>query len=515
VELEGLTMPKAKVLIFIVAYNAESTIQAVLSRIPREVLEMNYEILIIDDQSKDKTFEAAEAFRKAHGTYNLTVLFNPVNQGYGGNQKIGYEYAVRNGFDAVALVHGDGQYAPEALPQLLAPILNDQADAVFGSRMLTKDGARKGGMPLYKFVGNKILTYIQNRLLHSKLSEFHSGYRVYSVAVLKQIPFQYNTDDFHFDTEIIIQFMMKRFRILELPIPTYYGDEICHVNGIAYAANVIKTTVAARLHDMEIFYRRSFDVHPPETRYRLKLGYVSSHSLSIDEIAPNSKVLDIGCGQGLWAGELKRSKNCAVTGIDAIADPMSPALVHYEIKDLNNGSFQFDTGAFDYVVLLDLIEHLDSPAQRRILSSIRDNAVSRKPKVIFTTPNVAFVITRLMLLLGWFNYGRRGILDYTHRHLFTFKSFQTLLQQAGYTIHRQRGIPPPYPEALGDNFFSRMMLQIHGVATRLFPGLFAYQIYVVASPRETVEQLLNTAISRSADRRAAQMTTQTERSNAT
>ncbi len=140
--------------------------------------------------------------------FPLHVLFNPVNQGYGGNQKIGYHFAIERGFDFVALVHGDGQYAPECLPELVRPLRDGEADAVFGSRMLEKAAALRGGMPLYKYVGNKILTGSRTACSASSLSEFHSGYRVYAVAALKQIPFALNTNDFHFDTEIIVQLML-------------------------------------------------------------------------------------------------------------------------------------------------------------------------------------------------------------------------------------------------------------------------------------------------------------------
>ena len=146
----------------------------------------------------------------------------------------------------MALVHGDGQYAPECLPDLVGPLRDGEADAVFGSRMLEKGGALRGGMPLYKFVGNRILSGFQNRMLGASLSEFHSGYRVYSVAALRKVPFPLNTNDFHFDTEIIIQFMLGGMRIKELPIPTYYGDEICRVNGVKYAWDVTKAVMVAR-----------------------------------------------------------------------------------------------------------------------------------------------------------------------------------------------------------------------------------------------------------------------------
>jgi glycosyltransferase involved in cell wall biosynthesis len=236
--ISGRRLPR--LLIFIVAYHAESTIVDVLSRIPSELQdEYEVEILIIDDGSRDRTFERGlQVGREGLFPFSLTVLFNPVNQGYGGNQKIGYHYAIKNNFDFVALLHGDGQYAPECLPDLVRPLTKDGADASFGSRMMTKGAALKGGMPLYKFIGNKILSWYENKMLRTALTEFHSGYRVYSVAALRKIPFDLNTVDFHFDTEIIVQFVCAGLRIIETAIPTYYGEEICRVNGLKYAWHV-------------------------------------------------------------------------------------------------------------------------------------------------------------------------------------------------------------------------------------------------------------------------------------
>ena len=120
----------------------------------------------------------------------ITLIRQPKNLGYGGNQKAGYEVAIDHGLDVVVMLHGDGQYAPESLPEMVAPIVDGKADAVFGSRVMIKGAARKGGMPLYKYVGNRILTRFENAALGTDLSEFHSGYRAYSVSALKQIPFQ-------------------------------------------------------------------------------------------------------------------------------------------------------------------------------------------------------------------------------------------------------------------------------------------------------------------------------------
>src|SRR5581483_8222640 len=162
-----MTTPKPRLLIFIVAYFAERTIEKVIRRIPSNLLDLyDIEILIIDDGSKDTTFaQASRAELRADVPFEITILYNPVNQGYGGNQKIGYHYAIEKGFDFVALLHGDGQYAPEVLGELVEPLRRGEADAVFGSRMLRPRDALRGGMPLYKWAGNRILTSLQNRLL--------------------------------------------------------------------------------------------------------------------------------------------------------------------------------------------------------------------------------------------------------------------------------------------------------------------------------------------------------------
>src|SRR5215471_17301953 len=144
---------KKRVLVFVVAYNAEKTIAQVVRRIPVDLLD-HYEvdILIIDDASRDETFAKSHSVGRDDSLpFPIHALFNPVNQGYGGNQKLGYRYAIEHGYDFVALVHGDGQYAPESLPELLGPLAKGEAAAVFGSRMLKRGAARSGGMPLYKF----------------------------------------------------------------------------------------------------------------------------------------------------------------------------------------------------------------------------------------------------------------------------------------------------------------------------------------------------------------------------
>jgi glycosyltransferase involved in cell wall biosynthesis len=231
-----------KIGIFVVAYNAQGTLRSVLQRIPAEVSNKIEEIFVFDDASQDQTYEVGVQCQQELHEGKLSIYRNPVNLMYGGNQRQGYQYAMQKGLDIVVLLHGDGQYAPEVMQDLLTPLENDQADMVMGSRMLIKGAARKGNMPLYKYWGNRILTTTENLLIGTRLSEFHSGYRAYSVAALRSIPLDKMTHNWHFDTQIILEFLKRGGRIKEVAIPTYYGDEICYVNGIPYAWNCVRET---------------------------------------------------------------------------------------------------------------------------------------------------------------------------------------------------------------------------------------------------------------------------------
>ena len=174
-------MAPARICILIVAYNAEQKLASVLDRIPPAILAKVEEIAVFDDASQDATEAVAHDYRQRHGWEKLVIFRNQVNLMYGGNQQRGYQYAIERGFDIVVLLHGDGQYAPEVMQDLLTPLEAGRADMVMGSRMLVPGAARRGRMPLYKYVGNRILTTIQNVLIGTRLSEFHSGYRAYSL----------------------------------------------------------------------------------------------------------------------------------------------------------------------------------------------------------------------------------------------------------------------------------------------------------------------------------------------
>jgi glycosyltransferase involved in cell wall biosynthesis len=482
---------KPRALIFVVAYEAETTIVKVLERIP-ELPDYETEVLIIDDSSKDATYALSETLRRL-GSYKhpLTVLANPINQGYGGNQKLGYHYAIKNRFDIVVLLHGDGQYAPEALPEVLAPIAKGEADAVLGSRMLVAKNALKGGMPLYKFVGNKILTWYQNLVLDSKLSEFHTGYRAYAVDLLHRIPFDLNSNAFHFDTEILIQSLKANARIVEVPIKTHYGEEICRVNGLRYALDVVNASTVGMLQDYGLVYRRNFDIaseNPDNKQYLQKLDFVSTHSAALEEVPDGSTVLDVGCGPGHLCGPL-HEKHCHVVGVDQFKPADTSSFDEFFKTDLNANPFPRPLGDVQVVLLMDIIEHLISP-ESFCVELRRRMQTNLSAKIILSTGNVSFLVTRLMLFLGQFNYSTRGILDLTHTRLFTFSSTRRLLKESGFIIEKERGIPFPIPLVTKSSFWRRTLLNLQLFLMKISHGLFAYQIFIVARPLPTLETLL-------------------------
>ena len=244
--------------IFILAYEVARTLIAAYERIPAQLRKEAAEIYILDDASNDNTFWVGMGYKLLHNISNLNVYRNPRNLGYGGNQKKGMRHAIEKGYDVVVVLHGDVQYAPERIPDLIQPILDGQADMVFGSRMTGHP--LQGGMPLYKFVANKVLTALENWALGMQLSEYHSGFRAYSCEALQQVPFEQCTDHFYFDTQILIQFKEKGFRIEEIPIPTHYGPEsqqMGFLTGVRYGFGILGSLLEYRLHKSRFVRLRS------------------------------------------------------------------------------------------------------------------------------------------------------------------------------------------------------------------------------------------------------------------
>ena len=472
--------------ILIVAYNALTTLTRVLKRITPAVWENVEEVAVFDDASQDATYELAAGLKTTRNLTKLHVLHHPRNLGYGGNQKAGYRYFIDKGFDIVVLLHGDGQYAPEILSHMYAPLVRGEAQAVFGSRMMRDyGGPLKGGMPLYKFAGNRILTTFENRALGMHLTEFHSGYRAYDLHALRKIGLDNMTNDFHFDTEIIIKLQHQKYKIREVPVPTFYGDEVCYVNGMKYARDILRAVYRYKQTCRSVRAYPEFQEY--FIQYPVKRSRGSSHDLARRLTGSGHTVLDVGCGPGYLSEELRRAGN-RVDGIDLLTETRRPAAPdeHYVCADLDRGIQpaldQLGAKKYDRILLLDVLEHLVRP--REILEQCAP-VLEKDGFVVVSVPNVANITMRLSLLFGRFQYGDRGILDRTHLRFYTRRSARELLESAGYEILDQRMTAMPIELVFGldpANPLMRLVNLAARVAARLAPGLFGYQIVLTGRP---------------------------------
>lgn len=216
----GNAAPKAaRVIVTMPAYNAAKTLLRTFEDIPKGLV---HEVILVDDCSQDDTAETALSI-------GIKVIRHPHNVGYGGNQKTCYLEALRDGADVVIMLHPDYQYDPRKIPEIIAPILEGKADIVLGSRLLN-GGALRGGMPMYKYISNRFLTTVQNLVLGTHLSEFHTGYRAYSRRFLERVPFLRNSLAFVFDAEILCQAVYFGFNIDEIAVETRYFAEASSIN---------------------------------------------------------------------------------------------------------------------------------------------------------------------------------------------------------------------------------------------------------------------------------------------
>lgn len=239
-----------KVIVVMPAYNAEKTLERTLKDIPNDCVD---EIILTDDCSQDGTVELAKKL-------GLQVFVHQKNMGYGANQKTCYDEAFKLGGDIIVMVHPDHQYDPKVIPQLIKPLLNEECDAVFGSRML---GGRplEGGMPKWKYLANIFLTALENAVFYMYLTEYHSGFRAYSRKYLETVKYKLNSDDFVFDSEIIAQGVVHNIRIKEIPIQTRYFKDASQIGfwrSVVYGLSILKMLVKFKLHKKGIKKFRMF-----------------------------------------------------------------------------------------------------------------------------------------------------------------------------------------------------------------------------------------------------------------
>ena len=243
--------PAGRVIVVMPARNAARTLERTVSGIPRDWVD---EVILVDDKSTDDTIDVARALP-------LHVIWHPHNVGYGGNQKTCYLEALQREADVVVMLHPDGQYEPTLIPRLVEPILNGEADIVLGSRLMEPGMALSGGMPRYKYVANRALTAIENRVLGTSLSEMHTGYRAYSRDLLINVPFLRNALDFSFDSEVLMQAVHFGYRLAEVPAQTRYFDDASSVSlrpAVVYGLKTLWAAFRLVLHRNGILRSRKY-----------------------------------------------------------------------------------------------------------------------------------------------------------------------------------------------------------------------------------------------------------------
>jgi len=239
------------------AYNASATLETTYREIPFDIVD---DVVLVDDASPDNTSEVAKQLGITH------IIRHEQNKGYGGNQKSCYQKALELGADIVIMVHPDYQYTPKLIPSMAYIIANDLYHVVLGSRILGK-GALKGGMPKYKWVANRFLTFTQNILIGEKLSEYHTGYRAFSAEVLNKLNLSHNSDDFVFDNQMLSQIVYAGFPIAEVTCPTKYFDEASSINfkrSVKYGMGVLGTSIKHFFQRMGLAKFKMYEVNRPQ-----------------------------------------------------------------------------------------------------------------------------------------------------------------------------------------------------------------------------------------------------------
>ena len=475
-----------KIGILVVTYNAASTLAQTLDRIPAEFRSEIHEVLVGDDYSQDSTHLVALGYQQISPDLPLKIVRHPKNLGYGGNQKWGYQYAIEHGWDVVVLLHGDGQYAPELLPSMIEPIVEGRAKAVFGSRIMNQGEARRGGMPAYKFVGNRILTTFQNAVVGTELTEWHSGYRAYDVKALVEAParrelrrLQLRHRDHH---------PAPRGGVPDPRDPDPHllrrRDLLRRRHGVRQGRHQGRAPLPGAQAGLR--HGRDGLRRPAPTTSRRGPTRPTVASCGWMSMLPPSRILDLGCSDGELGARLMEMGH-EVVGVDFEEHKgVREKLTDFFQADLEDGIPEGVGGDYDVVLCADVLEHVRAP--EKVLDGAR--AVLRPGgSVITSIPNFGHWYPRARVAIGRFDYDARGILDRGHLRFFTKRSFAHLVASAGWEIRRQESIGLPLrgrrPRRLVHRRRAASAPRVRRADRALVglrPQLFAYQFIYELAP---------------------------------
>lgn len=449
-----------------------------LERIPTAAVPWLREVVVVPEPTTGLGLDEVEILAKQSGL-PVRLHRDPRDSGYGGARRAAFEYALVRGFDHVIQMRGDGLHPPEALPELLHAALLDGQRVVIASRLVDRVETLRAGMTLARLVAHTLATGFQNRALGLSLRDYHSSYRLYAASVLRGIPFQLNATDRRFETQILIQCRALGVPLCEVPVLPAWKEYRGGREGLREVIRGCATAVDYRLHQMHVTRRGCFFVEQ-DVHYTLKRSPTGSHMQIVASIRPGSRVLDLGCSQGLLAGPL-REKSVRMVGVDSgPPERLAAALEAYYRRDLEQ-PLELPVGrVFDYVVVADVIEHL---RQRTQLMRSARRFLKEDGRLIISTPNVALWFYRLSLLAGRFEYGPRGVLDETHVRLYTRASFRREVERAGFQVIRQRVTALPFEvvfQSTGRSRLVRMIAEAYHLLARAWPSLFAYQFILEA-----------------------------------
>ena len=387
----------------------------------------------------------------------------------GKTHKIVFEYSKEKDYDFVIVSNKvQFDYLKQHLNELIQPLNKDIAYLTGGDSYTSQFG---------------LINFVQKKVFKKQLNLFPK-ICIYNTNYLSKIPYLYNSDDASFVNEIAIQMVLSDFKFIEI------NSDIKTKIPYSSKLQTLKVFFRAYIHSLGIFYQNMFDIIQDNLQYSLKLGYASSHTYAIKAVPENSSVIDIGAGPFGVGHELK-NKNCKVVTVDQFDIPEKFKLDKHIVTNLDT-NFSISIQEYDCILFLDIIEHLVNPEE--FMLKLSEQFSYKKQKIIFTTGNISFFPVRMMLLLGYFNYGKSGILDKTHTRLFTFSSFKKLIKDTRMTILDIKGIPAPYPKAIGDNILSKALLAINLFLIKISKGLFSYQIYIEAETNPSVFFIVNESL---------------------
>lgn len=436
--------------LLVLAHSGSSrALAATLARVPEALRPHFAEIAVL--------LEGDEAEpRELPSWPNLRVHRNPRRYGHGGRRKVAFEYAIGQGFDHAIVVEADGRHPLEDLGRIWGPGV-EGAEVVLGAR------ARPGSA-----VGSALL----RGALGMPIADWGSSLRLYSCKVLRRVPFQLASDGRRFDTEILIQ-----CRALGIPVRQARVDAFEDEGFSAFES--FGAAIDYRLHQLHVQRNGAFLVDH-DVPYTFKHSRTGSHVQILRAIPPGSRVLDLGCSQGLLARPL-REKGVRTTGVDVRPrEQVSLDLDGYHRHDLEEPLELPEGRVFDFVVISDVIEHVVN--RQQLLRTVRRH-LKPEGRLLISTPNVAIWFYRLSLLVGRFEYGPRGVLDESHVHLFTQSTFRREVARGGFKIRRQRVTSLPFEvifESTGQSRLVAALSECYHLLARAWPKMFAYQFLLEA-----------------------------------